>query len=436
MEKRAFILGAGVTGLAAGWASGLDLYEAEQAPGGICCSYYGRSGGALSPCAPEDGEAYRFEIGGGHWIFGGDPTVLRFVRSLTPVKSYQRRASVFFSKQNLHVPYPLQNHLSFLGQDLASRAIREMSAAPKGAAVTLADWIGQTFGSTLTELFFGPFHELYTAGLWTRIAPQDEYKSPVNMAHVLAGASQATPPVGYNVSFLYPLEGLDMLARRLAGRSVVHYGRRVVSIDLRQRVVTFEDGGDAAYDTLICTLPLNHMVKMTGSVLEEEPDPYTSVLVLNVGAVRGPHCPEDHWVYIPDCGVGFHRVGFYSNTDPLFLPRSSQAERDRVSVYVERAYSGGQKPGVQEVEEYSARAVRQLQDWGFIGAPEVVHPTWIDVAYTWSRPGSRWRVAALKHMEENQVVMVGRYARWVFQGIADSIRDGLLAGATALQHPA
>lgn len=41
MGKRAFILGAGVTGLAAGWASGLDLYEAEQAPGGICCSYYG-----------------------------------------------------------------------------------------------------------------------------------------------------------------------------------------------------------------------------------------------------------------------------------------------------------------------------------------------------------------------------------------------------------
>jgi hypothetical protein len=26
--------------------------------------------------------------------------------------------------------------------------------------------------------------------------------------------------------------------------------------------------------------------------------------------------------------------------------------------------------------------------------------------------------------------MVGRYARWVFQGIADSIRDGLLVGAS------
>ncbi len=73
-KRQTLILGAGVTGLAAGYASGLPVYEAASAPGGICSSYYVRPGSTqrLSQ-APADGEAYRFEIGGGHWIFGGDP---------------------------------------------------------------------------------------------------------------------------------------------------------------------------------------------------------------------------------------------------------------------------------------------------------------------------------------------------------------------------
>ncbi len=59
----ALILGGGVTGLAAGYASGVPVCEARPEPGGLCASYYASAGGA--------GHAYRFEVGGGHWIFGG-----------------------------------------------------------------------------------------------------------------------------------------------------------------------------------------------------------------------------------------------------------------------------------------------------------------------------------------------------------------------------
>ena len=39
------------------------------------------------------------------------------------------------------------------------------------------------------------------------------------------------------------------------------------------------------------------------------------------------------------------------------------------------------------------------------------------------------RRKALDRLDAHDIVMVGRYARWIFQGIADSIRDGLMAGA-------
>ncbi len=431
------ILGGGMTGLAAGWATGFTVYEAEEAPGGICSSYYVRPDTRERfHSAPEDGEAYRFEIGGGHWIFGGDPAVLRFIRSLTPVKAYQRRSSVFFPDQNLHVPYPLQNHLGYLDKETRVKALTEMLTTPKGNPKTMAAWLEQSFGSTLTETFFGPFHQLYTAGLWCRIAPQDGYKSPVDGSLIIRGASDQTPPVGYNVSYLYPEDGLNTFAQRMANQCDIRYRKRAAKMDVRTKEVHFDDGSGAKYDSIISTLSLHKMVEMTGLQVDEEPDPYTSVLVLNIGAIRGPRCPSDHWLYLAGSKSLFHRIGFYSNVDVSFLPKSSREFNGRVSIYVERAFPGGLKPPQNEIKDYAVSVIKELQGWEFIGEAEVVDPTWIDVAYTWSWPGSKWRTKALKRMEENDILMVGRYGRWIFQGIADSIRDGLFVGASARAHPA
>lgn len=168
---------------------------------------------------------------------------------------------------------------------------------------------------------------------------------------------------------------------------------------------------------------------MTGVEVGEEPDCYTSVLVLNIGAKRAENCPSEHWLYIPDSKSLFHRVGFYSNVDRFFLPGSSREYNDRVSIYVERAYPNGQKPTDAEIKAYSKSVVKELQSWGFIDGAVVVDPTWIDVGYTWSLPGSRWRKLASVELEKYDIYQIGGYGGWVFQGIAGSIRDGLFIGA-------
>jgi protoporphyrinogen oxidase len=424
------ILGGGVTGLAAGIASGLPVYEAEAQSGGICSSYYLRPGDRRRyGSAPADGEAYRFEIGGGHWIFGGDPVVLRFLSDLAPMKSYARRSSVYFRARDAYVPFPLQDNLRFLPQDIAAAALAEM-ARPGGSYRTMGEWLEVTFGPTLCRLFFTPFHQLYTAGLCDEIAPQDAYKSPVNLAQAIHGAFAAASPAGYNVNYIYPREGLNVLAQRMAERADLHYGKRVVRIDPRRKELEFADGSAAGYERLIGTLPLHRMLELTGIRTEAPPDPYTAVLVLNIGAVRGPKCPSEHWLYNPDAKSGFHRVGFYSNVDASFLPRSRRSSRDRVGIYVERAYVGGDRPSASEVAAYQQAVERELQEWDFIGEVEADDPTWIDVAYTWARPGSPWRREAMGRLEEHDIFPVGRYGRWVFQGIADSVRDGFIAGSS------
>ena len=427
---RNYILGGGVTGLAAGISSGLPVFEAVSEPGGICSSYYVRPGETERlHQAPADEEAYRFEIGGGHWIFGGDPTILQFLRTIAPMKTYYRRSSVYFADQELYVPYPIQNHLRYLGSDTVRQVLKELVEQP-GDFSTMAEWMEQSFGPTLCRLFFNPFHDLYTAGLYKVIAPQDAYKSPVSLSHVIQGAFDDAPSVGYNVTFVYPAEGLNTLAQRMAGACDMRYGKRAVEIDIKNREVAFADGTSASYNSLLSTLPLNTMLKLSGIQTAAKADPHTAVLVLNIGARRGEQCPDDHWLYNPDAKSGFHRVGFYSNVDRSFMPKSARTDNNAVSIYVERAYVGGQKPTDAEVRDYANNVVRELQDWGYITEAEVVDPTWIDVAYTWSYPNSQWKKQAMQQLEEHGIYSIGRYGRWVFQGIADSVRDGFYAGAS------
>jgi protoporphyrinogen oxidase len=428
VSDQSIILGGGVTGLAAGLAGAGPIYEATPMPGGICSSYYirpGESDRLHQP--PKDGEAYRFEIGGGHWVFGGDPAVLRFIKNLTPTESYSRRSSVYLPGENLYAPFPIQNHLRVLGDERARIAIHEMSH-PAGPQTSMKGWLLRNFGATLFDLFFDGFNRLYTAGLYDRIAPQDAYKSPVDLSVVKRGATSDAPAVGYNTQYLYPTEGLGTLAQRMAAKCTVHYGKRVVRIDPKQKEVYFADGSSAGYSKLISTLPLDVMIKISGLSTEDQPDPYTSVLVVNIGAARGDRCPPDHWVYVPASMSGFHRVGFYSNVSPTFLPMSHRSQEDFTSIYVERAYVGGQKPSDDEIKKYCESLVRELQAWHWIGDVEVIDPTWIDAAYTWSTPGSQWRSQALSALEKNDIYQVGRYGRWIFQGIADSIRDGFIVG--------
>src|SRR5262245_22755474 len=101
-----------MTGLAAGLVSQLPVYEAEDGPGGICSSYYIEPGQTTRLSAmPSQGRAYRFEKGGGHWIFGGDPAVVRFISGFAELKRYVRRSAVYFPEKRFSVPYPIQNHL-------------------------------------------------------------------------------------------------------------------------------------------------------------------------------------------------------------------------------------------------------------------------------------------------------------------------------------
>lgn len=426
MKNKTIILGAGVTGLSAGYASGLTVYEGANFAGGLCSSYY------LYPGSTQrwyhqikKDECYRFEIGGGHWIFGADATILEYINRFCVTKQYIRNSAVYFPDMDLYVPFPLQNHLSFLPQEIAKKALAEIINSDCSKTVlTMRDWLEIYFGKTLCEIFFFPFHELYTAGLYTKIAPQDAFKSPLDKNQVIMGAEGKTSSAGYNVTFIYPENGMDEFIRNLASQVNIIFNAKVIKIDIVKKEIFFDNKSSIGYEKIISTLPLNKILDIIEPKIDiENSPPYTSVLVINIAAQRGVKSPNQHWIYIPKSKAGFHRVGCYSNVNDSFLPRAAQKEE--ISLYVEKAYLGGNKPSPQEIDELCANTISELQSWGFIREPKIIDPTWIDVAYTWSFPNSRWSEQAINILKENSIYQTGRYGKWKFQGIADSIKDGL-----------
>ena len=228
------VLGGGVTGLAAAHTAGCPVLEREDHAGGICSSYYMRPGSQRRETAARAGEeAYRFEHGGGHWIFGGHPDVLAMIEQLAPCERIERRSSVYFADEGRYVGFPLQYHLRELAPAVARAALAELREARTPGDATMAGWLAAQFGPTLGALFFAPFHESYTAGLWRRIAPQDGYKTPLDLREVEQGAVDGAQAAGYNVSFLYPRRGLDALIGRLAGEVDLRTGHEIVRIDPR-----------------------------------------------------------------------------------------------------------------------------------------------------------------------------------------------------------
>lgn len=362
------IIGAGFAGLAAGLKTGYPIFEMDVSPGGICRSYR------------KDG--FHFDFGGGHWIFG-DPRIKEYIQKFVDLKEYPRRAGVHICQI---FEYPIQKYFE--------------GAEPVANPGSLKEWMSKKFSPEACRLFFHPFNEKYTAGLYDLIIQDDEKKSP------------SIWQLGYNDVFSYPTVGLDDLCNKMAKRLDISYQKELVKISPVNRLAHFSDGSTLPFNRMISTAPLDKMIRLCGWECTDLP--YTSVIVLNIGAKAGKRLPKHHWLYIPDRNIPFFRVGFYSNVDPRLAPEGC------VSIYVERAVksSADVDPG------YDQLVVSWLQDQGWIQEVLTKDHNFIETAYTWCYRNTS-REKHLARLKEAGIDMIGRYGKWKFQGIAESIKDGL-----------
>ena len=237
--------------------------------------------------------------------------------------------------------------------------------------------------------------------------------------------------LGYNASFFYPRQGgIGSLSRGLAASlsHPVELGVEALALDLAARRLRTSTGEWISFDTLVSTLPLPALVDLLCDAPTELVEARgrlraASVAVVNLG-LRCPGRPlwGAHWVYVPEEGFPFYRVGAYSNAVPyLSAPGCS-------SLYVELSIPPGRR--LEDHDGLLSGVLQGLERMGalprgsdlLVGELRVLRDAYVIFDHE--------REAALRtvkqHLGEEQGVhSIGRYGRWTYGSMEDAMIDGL-----------
>ena len=218
----------------------------------------------------------------------------------------------------------------------------------------------------------------------------------------------------YNDTFRYPVDGCDGIINALVNEleaSRILLNEKVTCIDVDRKVV-ITNKQDYKFDYLINTAPLNSFSKMIGR--DASNLNYNQVLVLNIGFDKPSIDKKVSWVYYPGDEI-FYRVGFYNNI----------AGTERLSIYVEIGYASGETIDVDLALE---KTLSDLKCVNIIGEhnmvaykPFIINPGYAHI----TTKGKAFTDELISEMEDKNVFMIGRYARWQYSAMDDSMEQAL-----------
>jgi len=454
------ILGAGLAGLSAAWhLRGRDLLVLEKEPevGGLCRSFR------------EQG--FTFDLTG-HLLHLRDPSIRNWALELLPGGWEQLQRSAWIHSLGVLTPYPFQVNTAglplevrlecLLGfvETLREPALRGnpvppavpvveglpfLAVAPPAAPdePSFLDWVLHNFGAGFARHFFVP----YNTKLWRRELSEItgdwvSWSIPrPELADVLRGALAGSDRrYGYNPEFLYPRAGgIDALPRSIAAglpRGAVRTGCTVTALDAGRRTVRLDGGESFDSPVVLTSLPLPALARITTDLpagLRQAAARlrHVSVRVVNLGVRGSPPHPAAQWIYFPEPGVPFHRVGL-----PAALT-SAMAPPGHHSLVAEISYRHEERPSPDESVE---RSLEALIERGLLASRSaVVLARVLDIpeAYVCFDRERRLVVPELlRWYVERRVVPMGRYGTWDYLAMEDCLRHGRQAAAWLEASPA
>lgn len=422
------ILGAGLAGLSTALHLGDDylLLEREDHVGGLAHTFL------------EAG--HQFDITG-HWLHLRDQLVKDLMTRLLGDELVQRvrRARVF--SHGVYTQYPYQANTFGLPAEVAADCVtgflkarawdRMSTEKPQALAEpeTFADFIIQRLGEGIAKHFMFPYNQK----LWT-VHPREMDASwcqrfvPVpSLEDVVLGALGRSPQaLGYNTHFMYPKTGgiarVPQAIHQALPRAA-ELNAEVIAIDLTARSLTLKDGRSFAFDQLVSTAPLNHLLGMIADLPDEIRAAATvlrhSTITYFDVAAKGANPDQPHWAYVPEPDKPFYRIGSFSAVEPSMAPAEQR------NFYVEIAHQG---PELKLADAESV-LVRQLVEMQLIEKEDdiqFIKRRHIPVAYV--LPGADVEPARQKilaYLDAHKLRSTGRYGAWVYAAMEDAIIDGI-----------
>ena len=429
-KKRIIIIGGGLAGVSAGYHLAEHdpiLFEKEHAIGGLCRSF------------SQDG--FTFDCTG-HLIHLRNTYTKELVSTILPdaFTAHERRAAIY--SKSTTTPYPFQANTYGLPPEVVKECVigfvDSMHERTNGGPKNFHDWVVQTFGTGIAKHFMLPYNEkFWKQDLRTITSDWVSWSIPKpTLEEVVNGALGLTNKgMGYNPKFIYPrVGGIDCLPQALAKPiQRVRTNEAVEFIDPKKKVIRMASGIQEPYDFLISSLPLPQafrMLKGTPDDLVEAADKLHAISVLNINlGINRPNISDQHWIYFPEDRYIFSRIGFPMNFSRSVAPDGTS------SIYIEITHAPDES---MHIEEACERSIADLKKCGIlVDSDQILTRHVLDIRFAYVVFDHHRQLHLQKlvdYLETRDIFSAGRYGRWDYYSMEDSILSGKTAAEKVLSQ--
>lgn len=398
------IIGAGISGLSFAYEKRTEDYlviERDSVYGGLCQSFY------------EAG--FVWDVAGHFFHFHSDNTKEFYEKLMSgkTMRTVEKCAKAFYANQYMNAPFQYNIHQLPTEEFLECLTDLYYAEDPKDN-IPFDEFVRKKYGNGIAEKFLIPYNEKLYACKMNELErdsmggflPRLDFDMLMNFYRGSRGTT-------YNDTFSYPVNGCVEMINSLVDlldKSRIHLNEEVISVDTVNKVVK-TNFDEFEYEYLINTSPLNYFAKMA-SINGYENLSANQVLVLNLGFDKGSIDNKVSWVYYPGDEF-FYRVGFYNNI----------AGTDRLSMYVEIGYREEEKIDIELAIDRTLKDLKKvhvISDHQLVAyKPYIINPGYAHI----TEKGTAFTNRVIGEMEKQNVYLIGRYARWQYSAMDDSMEQ-------------
>ncbi|MFC1508425.1 protoporphyrinogen/coproporphyrinogen oxidase [Candidatus Omnitrophota bacterium] len=423
------ILGAGISGLTAAREAekqGIDYILVEKSPivGGWSKSMYI--------------DDYVFDYTG-HCLhlshFGKPSDIGPFFRD-EDWRQIERNSKCYY--RGCLIDAPFQYNIGQLPEPLASKLYSSYVQARQNRSDenidSFQEYLESSFGREMTFAFLTPYNEKLLAtnlnrlsfNAVTRFFPppvRENIEEGYKTTHADKKGSSL-----YNSTFWYPKRnGIHVLVEGLLSevpKERILLSAEVTHVDLRTHSIE-TSSGVIKYGTLISSIPFKHFIDIIQlannfTSMELSSLSASTVLCLNIG-VRGRLARQFqgvHWIYFSEPDYPFYRIGFYSQFSEYMAPAGNYSiyveigtphNASNLDTLVKKSLNCLSKLDIANTNSIDVLTINRIVD-GY-------------VHYTSKRKHVLEKSASL--LADKSVSLIGRYGKWQYSSMEDSIREGI-----------
>lgn len=371
---------------------------------------------------------------GGHVVFSHYGEFDRLLADVMGDDVHHHERSSYVLLGGEWVPYPVQNNVHRMPDDMAIEALEGLVQAQLGGTqpsagptdeLDFGSWMRSMFGDGIVRHFMQPYNEKVWAHPVSSMSANwiAERVALVDWRSAIRAAvrREDDPGWGPNNLFAFPRSGGTGAIYRRAAVAIsdhLRFGVAVEAVDVATREVVDADGGRWPYSRLVWTGAIDRLV----SSIADAPDDvrsaaasliHNSVTIVGLG-YEVPLTDDRSWLYFPDPDIPFYRATNFAKYAAANVP---DGRIDRYSSWMTEIASSNVRP--LDSERLPERVDEALRRTGLVPQDAKiasVHVEHLPYAYPVPSLGRDRALGVVQPwLAAHDVMSRGRFGAWRYE---------------------